>query len=270
MERKRDPVKAKKRRYDSARRQQQARETRDAIVEAARRRFLTTGFASTTIAAIATDVGVSVDTIYKSFGSKPGIVRAVCDDALAGAGPVPAETRSDALQVTATDPRALIRGWGTLTAEIAPRIAPILLLIRDAAAADPDMASLQTEMDDQRLERMTHNASNLATGGHLRSDVTVDEAGQILWIYSSPQLYELLVITRGWTLDRYTTFIADAIIAALLPARDEHRPRSDDALPTRVAPGAEPTLGARPGGSRPENALKPLPEQGLRGGQGGT
>ena len=50
------------------------------------------------------------------------------------------------------DPRAIIRGWGALTTEVAPRVAPILLLIRDAAAADPEMATLLAEMDDQRLK----------------------------------------------------------------------------------------------------------------------
>lgn len=216
MERNRVPVKSR-RPYNSTRRQRQARETRDAILEVAHRRFLAVGFAPTTIAAIAADVGVSVDTVYKSFGGKSGIVRAICERALAGEGPVPAETRSDALQAGEHDPRAIIRGWGALTTEVAPRVAPILLLIRDAAAADPEMASLQAEMDDQRLDRMTHNARNLVDAGHVRNDLTAECAGEILWTYSSPQLYELLVLVRGWPLERYGTFLADAMIAALLP-----------------------------------------------------
>jgi AcrR family transcriptional regulator len=216
MERNRSPVKAK-RPYDSTRRQQQARETRDAVLEVARRRFLTEGLAPTTIATIAADAGVSVDTIYKSFGGKSGLVRAICERALAGEGPVPAETRSDALHSTERDPRAIICGWGVLTTEVSPRVAPILLLIRDAAAVDPEMASLQREMDSQRLDRMTHNAHNLARAGHLRPDLTVERAGEILWTYSSPQLYELLVLIRGWPLERYGSFLADAMIAAILP-----------------------------------------------------
>jgi hypothetical protein len=38
-----------------------------------------------------------------------------------------------------------------------------------------------------------------------------------MWTYSSPELYELLVIRLGWPAERYGTFIADAMIAALLP-----------------------------------------------------
>src|SRR5436305_6545499 len=131
------PVK-QRRSYDSTRRREQARQTQEMIIDAARRRFLDGGFASTTIAAIASEAGVSVDTIYKTFGGKPGLVRAICQQALAGAGPVPAEERSDVMHQTESDPRAVIRGWGALTSEVAPRIAPVLLLLRAAAVNDPE------------------------------------------------------------------------------------------------------------------------------------
>jgi AcrR family transcriptional regulator len=62
---------------------------------------------------------VSVDTVYKNFGGKPGLVRAICEQGLAGEQPVHAEARSDALQAAEGDPRAIIRGWGALTTEIA-------------------------------------------------------------------------------------------------------------------------------------------------------
>jgi hypothetical protein len=39
----------------------------------------------------------------------------------------------------------------------------------------------------------------------------------VLWTYSSPELYDMLVIRRGWAVERYGQFIADAMIAALLP-----------------------------------------------------
>ncbi len=203
--------------YDSVRRREQARLTREAILESAQRLFLADGFAPTTIATIAQAARVSVDTIYKTFGGKPGLVRAICQQALAGEQPVPAETRSDALQASEHDPRAIIRGWGRLTTEIAPRVAPILLLVRTAAAADPEMAGLQSELNAQRLGRMIGNARNLAAANHLRENLTPERAGEIMWTYSSPELYELLVLIRGWPPERYGAFIADAMIAALLP-----------------------------------------------------
>ncbi len=228
------PVKPR-RRYDSARRAEQARQTRAAVIEAAGRLFLRGGFAATTIAAIAAEAQVSVETIYKTFGGKAGLVRAICDVALAGAGPVPAETRSDELQLHEPDPRRIIRGWGELTVEVAPRIAPIMLLVKSAAAADPEMAGLLAEIDAARLIRMTSNARNLAEAGHLRDDINFEQAGEVMWTYSSPELYELLVGTRGWPLERYGAFIAEAMIAALLPP-------ISDGISAMDSPGGRPRV----------------------------
>jgi AcrR family transcriptional regulator len=203
-------------RYDSTRRREQARATRAAILDAARRRFLDEGFAATTVASLAADAGVSVDTIYKSYGGKAGLVRAIHEQALAGEGPVHAEARSDALQRAERDPLAIIRAFGDFVIEIAPRTAPIMLLIRDAAISDPEMAELQAELDAERLRRMIHNAENLRNAGHLRADLSVEAAGEIGWLYTAPQLYELLVIKRGWSIQRFGAFVGDALAAAYL------------------------------------------------------
>jgi AcrR family transcriptional regulator len=205
-----------KRSYDTSGRREQARNNRARIISTAERLFLSEGYATTTIAAIAADAGVSPDTIYKSFGGKPSLVRAIRAHALSGEGPIPAEQRSDELHARATDPRDIIKAWGKLTAEIAPRAAPILLLIRDVAATDSEVRALLEEMDMDRLRRMTDNARRLHDAGHLRADITLAQAADVLWTYSSPELYELLVLRRGWTRKRYGRFIADAMIHALL------------------------------------------------------
>ena len=203
--------------YDASGRRARAAHSRAEVVAAARRLFLANGYGSTTVAAIGAEAGVSVENVYKLFGGKPGLVRAIRDEALTGAGPEPAERRSDELQSTERDPRAIIRGWAQLTLEVSPRVTPILLLVRDAAVTDPEMARLQSEMDDARLERMAHNAATLADGGHLREGVSLERAAAVMWTYSSPELFALLVGARGWPLEQYGDFIAEALIAALLP-----------------------------------------------------
>ena len=176
----------KPRRYDASRRREQARLNRGAIVAAARQRFLDDGFAATTIASIAADSGASADTIYKSFGGKAGLVRAICEEALKGEGPIPAERRSDAMQAAETDPRRMLRALGTLTTEVAPRIAPLLLLLSTAAEIDTSMSQLRADFDTARLARMTHVAQTLASKTQLRLGLSVDEAADIMWAYSSP------------------------------------------------------------------------------------
>jgi AcrR family transcriptional regulator len=205
------------RRYDSSGRQAQARRNRDAILDAAQRQFLQGGYGATTIAAVAGEAGVSVETIYKAFGGKPGLVRAVYERGLTGRGPVPAYDRSDAMREREADPETIMRNWGRLTAEVASVVTPIRLLMRSAAATDPDMAALLDASDDERLERMRHHARFLQERGYLRQGVTVAEATDVLWTCSSVELYELLVLKRGWSLPRFAEFIAAFMIAALLP-----------------------------------------------------
>lgn len=205
------------RRYDSARRREAAERRRTSVVDAASRLFVREGFAGTTIARIAGNAGVSEEMVYKAFGNKVALVRAIRDKALAGEGRVHAERRSDRMQASENDPRTIIREWGVLAMEVAPRVAPVLLLVREAAASDPELARLQEEMDASRLTRMTHNARTLLKGRHLRAGLTLDAATDVLWTYSSPELYELLVMRRGWSVERYGRFIAEAMIAALLP-----------------------------------------------------
>jgi AcrR family transcriptional regulator len=212
----------KRRPYNASRRREQARLNREAIVAAARQRFLHDGYTATTIASIASDAGASSDTIYKSFGGKAGLLRAMCQDALAGAGPVPAELRSDAMQAAETDPAKMLRGLGTLTTEVAPRIAPLLLLLATAAESDAAVAQLRADLDADRLARMTQVAQTLAGKTELRAGVTVAQAAEIMWAYSSPELYGLLVGGRNWSPERYGEFVGEALVGALLdpaPAR---------------------------------------------------
>jgi AcrR family transcriptional regulator len=207
-----------KRRYDASGRRARAERTRQELVSAGRDLLLAQGYAATGVAAIAGACGVSVESVYKRFGGKPGLVRAVVQDALLGDGAVPAETRSDAL--TASDPVELIRGWGRLTAEVAPRVAPVLLLVRSAAAQDPELAALAEELDGSRRDRMTLNAHRIE--GHLRPGLTVERAADVLWSYSSPELYDLLVVRSRWDLDAYAALVVDGLLASLLghPASD--------------------------------------------------
>jgi AcrR family transcriptional regulator len=216
MESRPQPVKGK-RAYDARLRRDNALRNRDRIVDIALRRFTDDGYAATTVASIATEAGVSADTIYKSFGGKPGLVRAIRARALRGAGEVPAEDRSDRLHTGELSGREIIEAWGRLTAEVAPRVAPVLLLVRAAAATDREVEELVAEMDADRLRRMHENAIRLRDGGHLRAGITVAKAADILWTYSAPELYELVVLRRGWSAARYGRFAAEAMIAALLP-----------------------------------------------------
>jgi AcrR family transcriptional regulator len=211
-----DPQINARRPYNANGRREQSRNTHNALLDAALKRFDEHGYTATTIESIASDAGVSAATIYKTYGGKPGVVRALCERALGGQGPVPAERRSDALKEKESDPRKVIEGWGRLTAEMAPRIAPILLLLHDAANGDPAAAALHKELDASRLARMTDNARYLVNGGHVRPGIRLAHASDVLWTYSSPELFDLLIRRRQWSLRNYSRFVVEAITSALL------------------------------------------------------
>lgn len=208
-------VKAR-RHYDSSSRREIARRNRQKVLEVAEARFLSDGYAPTTIASIAQDAGVSAELIYKVFGGKGGLVKAIYEVRLAGAGPVPAYQRSDQMREHETDPRTIMRQWGLLTAEVAATLTPIRLLLRAAATTDPDIAAILQEVEHERLRRMRHHAQFLAERGYLGPGVTLAEATDILWACSSTELYDLMVLQRQWPLERFAQFITDFMTTGLL------------------------------------------------------
>jgi AcrR family transcriptional regulator len=193
------------RNYNSARRQEH--------------RFLADGYASTSVPAIAAGAGVSVETVYKVFGNKAGVLKALFDVAIVGdEEPVPLVERDVVKRNMAEpDPRKKLRMYAEFFAESATRAHPYQLLARNAATSDPAAAAVRDQMVKERLVGMGHFARHLGDGGYLRADVTVDDARDVLWTFISVELWELLVIQRGWSPPKFAVWMGDMLVAALLP-----------------------------------------------------
>jgi AcrR family transcriptional regulator len=233
------PVKGR-RSYDSTSRQEQAGQNRARILDAARARFLEDGYAATTITAIAHDAGLSVETVYKAFGNKAGLLKTLFDIAIVGDDePVPLMQREVVRRNMAEpNPRKKLQMYAEFYIERAERSMPFQLLAREAAASDPAATAVWEQMEQERLVGMTHFARHLHDEGHLRSGVTVEEARDLLWTFISAEMWELLVIKRGWPPERYGQWMAHLLIAALLPLEPPedggNRPRSTKADRTRT------------------------------------
>jgi AcrR family transcriptional regulator len=209
-----------KRRYDAAGRRSRAEQARTRVLDVARRRFLADGYVATTMASIATEAGVSVESVYKTHGSKARLALALFHQAIAGEEEVPAEARAEAradrLSAEEEDPVRRLRGFGSLVGEVTPRVAPLMLLVRTAAAGDSELAEVWEQMLTERLERMAGHARRLVEGGHLRAGLTFEEARDVLWLYSAPEVYELMVDRRGWSPERFGAWVGETYVAALL------------------------------------------------------
>jgi AcrR family transcriptional regulator len=214
-----DSVKpGQRRRYDSTGRQARARQTRTEICDAARRLFEERGYGQTTIADIARSASVSPETIFKAFGSKSALLGAVVTAAVRGdtdGTPLRQRPEIDAIR-REQDPRRQLAMYGSLLADVNPRLAPLVRVLREAASGDPDTASALETLNANRLDGMSEFAALLHDRGVLHSGVSTAEARDVLWTLNSPELYQLLVVERGWTARRYGRWVAQQLAAALL------------------------------------------------------
>ncbi|MEA2901136.1 MAG: hypothetical protein QOH36_1023 [Actinomycetota bacterium] len=208
-----------RRRYDSSGRQEQARRNRWAVVQTARRRFLGQGYAGTTLAEVADEVGVSVETVYKTFGNKAGLLKAVVDASVAGDDEPVAMADRDFVRGIQEEHDAVrkLRLWSDHIIDVAGRTVAVELLVRDAAASDPAAAGVWEQMVTEKLTGMAMFAAHLHQGGHLGPGVSADDARDMLTAYMSPDLYQLLVERQGWSPGRFGRWLSDALVAALLP-----------------------------------------------------
>ncbi len=213
------PEQVKPRRYDSSRRKLAAAQTRSLILAAARELFVSHGYGTTTVAAIAERAGVAQDTVYAAVGTKPAIFRLLMESALSGRDEtVPGAQREYVIQMRAApDVRSKLAIYAAAVTAIQGRLAPLFVALRAAASANPELAQLRREISERRARNMRDLAADLATTGELRVDVDGDEIADVIWAMNSSEYYALLVLERGWTPERFERWLLDAWTRLLLP-----------------------------------------------------
>jgi len=208
-----------KRSYDASGRREQARARRLAVVLAADELFERDGFRPTTIAAIAAHAGVSAESVYKGFGSKAALAKAVFDLVIAGDDePIPVAERP-AMQALRNEPdvRRKIAMFAEGLAQRLARSARVQILIRDGRHVDDSLAPIWAKLNDEGLVGMTMLGRHLLESGQLRDGIDLDEVRDVLWNYLAIDTYERLVLSQGWPLERYSHWLARAIISAICP-----------------------------------------------------
>ncbi len=200
--------------YRSTLREDQARRTRAAVLDAAAECFAGAGWAATTMKDVARAAGVSVETVYAQ-GSKAALLLAVVDRTLAGDDePVPVLERPELRSVLdETDARARFARLGQVVAAGLGPALPVLKAFRNAAATDPGLAAAYAVYESRRLADMTA----LVRGLDLRPGLTTERAADVLWTLLSTDVPALLVDGRGWTVEAYADWLVDSLERLLLP-----------------------------------------------------
>lgn len=207
----------KKRPYHSPRRGQQAAATRTAILDAAAGLFESRGYTGTTTSAVAHEAGVSEAMVFSAFGSKAGLLKAligqavVADESNRTLSTTPAWSEA----VEAADAwRALARFVEMATA-IHQRTWKLIELSRTASDADASIAELLAQGAANRRQDCALFVTE-ALARSLRDGVEPDEAVDILWAYTSADLYRLLVHDAGWVHQQYTAWLRETLTESLL------------------------------------------------------
>lgn len=202
--------------YDSSGRREAAARTRAAILDACRELLLRDGYRAASVQAVARRAGVSVPTVYKAFGSKQELVKAVYDTTLAeDDAPVPMHARPELRAVFAEpDPGRKLAGYARFVAGVHERLAGLLPVL---SAADPELAELAAVTDRERLAGTRAFVDHLLAAGLPRPGLDPARAGDACWLLTSPQVHERLTRERGWARAEYEEWLTHMLTAALLP-----------------------------------------------------
>ncbi len=199
------------------RRALQASATRADIVMAAGRLMLERGYVGTSIAAIATEANVVVQTIYNSVGTKAELLAAVLDRVAEepDAPTLLSKKTWERMSEAGTAPET-IRVLARSCALVNERTSGILRIISEAAVVDPDVGEFEQKRDAARLHGFGEVATLLRRKKALRSGLNDPEAAATMWAVTHPHTFRTLVVSLGWSADAYRAWLEKALVAALL------------------------------------------------------
>jgi AcrR family transcriptional regulator len=205
-----------KRPYRSARRREQAVETRLRIIGAAHDLFVSEGYGRTTIAEVARTAGVAVETVYAAYRNKPTLLRQVWYATFRGdEEDIRLLDRPEIHAVLAEpDLATRLHAHAVALGPVFRRIAPLLRALEGATTSEPAATAMLAEFDERRLDAATHYARAAATTGQLA--VSEDECRDLLAATMDGALWHRLVEERGWSDDRYAQLLGSMWVALLV------------------------------------------------------
>ena len=193
------------------------------ILDAAGHLFVAHGYAATTLQAIADQAGVAVQTVYAAFGSKRELMRQLIETTITGDdNPTPVTERAEAKAVAAEpDVRRRAQLDAALARTIVQRVGPIVRVAEEAAASDPELATMMERIKTARRDEMLVSASLLAGPEGLRLDP--EEAAATLYVLYSPHVADMLMRDHGWSPQRYEAWLARMLLQTVLETAPHDR-----------------------------------------------
>jgi AcrR family transcriptional regulator len=211
------------RRYDARRRRERAEEerraTRSRVVDAARQLFLTKGYLSTTMADVAREAGVALQSVYTAGKSKADLLHLVTDRAVAGDDEEVMLLERPAFAAIADEPRPeqQVRMIAAVIGGTMERLAPVWVAYREAAAVDPKAAANLVAAHRRRHETFAAMVAMLPEHSLRHSP---EESTDTAWAIGSIDVFLLLRSLREWDAGRYADWLSRTLVDQLLIPAD--------------------------------------------------
>ena len=200
------PHEGARRPYRSARRRQQAAETRALVLAAATSLFAERGWSATGMRDIAQEAGVAVETVYANFGSKTELLVTAIDVGVVGdAEPVPLSQRPEFAALGIGSFADRISAAARLLTGINRRTWGLRRALNEAAGSEPQLASKLHELEHRRRD-------NIREGVEMVVGRTVeDDALDGLWVVMGADVFSLLTQIGGRPVEDYERWLAATI-----------------------------------------------------------
>jgi len=187
--------------------------TRRRIMETARRLLIQRGYTQVTMQEVAREAGVAYQTVFAQVRTKLQLALELCYSELLHVGETVAML---AAARDAGDPEACLRTVGAFARRLYEPCAEVLRFMRESG--DPDLISRYREIGVRRLQLLAELGPQLEQTGRLRPGLTGKAAVDLVWAMAGPEVYEQLVLDRGWTPERFENWLGAAIADLILVA----------------------------------------------------
>lgn len=211
-------TKGAKRQYQTRARKDGAQATRFSVITAAATLFVRDGYGSTSIDAVAREAGVARATVFNSVGGKPALMKAAYQAAVVG-GDDPRPPREGALgdrARSASTAGEVLDVYVEVLAEVFEAVAPLHQALVNAASTAPELRALLDELDNERHLGAVNIVALAAERGPLAGHLTPQHAADVLWVLSSPQLWQQLHGDRAWSRADFTAWLSQLLRSQLL------------------------------------------------------
>ncbi len=121
----------------------------------------------------------------------------------------------------AEDAKAVTAGFARVARQVYDNTAALRLVLRVAAALDPEAAALQDSFDEQRRVGQARVATTLAGKGFLAPGLKAAQARDIVYALMSIDTYRILRLEQRWSGARYESWLANALYRLLVTPDDD-------------------------------------------------